>query len=59
MDDHSIDGARRHFVKLAAGGALVVASPMFVRIANAAGTRALKIGWRSRSLHHRTDADRA
>jgi len=45
MDDHSIDGARRHFVKLAAGGALVAASPMFARIANAAGTRTLKIGY--------------
>lgn len=45
MDDHSIDGARRHFVKLAAGGALVAASPTFARIANAEGTRTLKIGY--------------
>src|SRR5471032_1386193 len=45
MDDHSIDGARRHFVKLAAGGTLIAASPLFARIANAASQRTLKIGY--------------
>jgi branched-chain amino acid transport system substrate-binding protein len=45
MDDRSIDGARRKFVKAAASAALVGSSPMLARIANAAGPRTLKIGY--------------
>jgi branched-chain amino acid transport system substrate-binding protein len=45
MDDGSVDGARRHFVKMAASAALVGASPMLTRIASAASPRTLKIGY--------------
>jgi len=39
------NGGRRRFVRLAAGGALAAAAPMFSSRAFAAGTRTLKIGY--------------
>jgi branched-chain amino acid transport system substrate-binding protein len=46
MDGDLIDGGRRRFVSLAAGGALAAAAvPMFSPLVFAAGTRTLKIGY--------------
>ncbi|MEX3933897.1 ABC transporter substrate-binding protein [Paraburkholderia phymatum] len=45
MDGDLIDGGRRRFVRLAAGGALAAAAPMFSPLVFAAGTRTLKIGY--------------
>ncbi|MPW22362.1 ABC transporter substrate-binding protein [Paraburkholderia sp. CNPSo 3157] len=45
MDGDLIDGGRRRFVRLAAGGALAAAAPMFSPLVFAAGARTLKIGY--------------
>ncbi|SIT51428.1 putative substrate-binding component of ABC transporter [Paraburkholderia piptadeniae] len=45
MDGDLIDGGRRRFVRLAAGGALAATAPMFSPLVFAAGTRTLKIGY--------------
>ncbi|SEK11298.1 ABC transporter substrate-binding protein [Paraburkholderia diazotrophica] len=45
MDGDLIDGRRRRFMSLAAGGALAAAAPMFSPLVFATGTRTLKIGY--------------
>lgn len=45
MNADALDGKRRALVKLAAGGALIAATPLLSPLVRAAGTRTLKIGY--------------
>ncbi len=45
MDAHQFSGKRRTLVKLAAGGAVAAATPLFSPWVRAAGSRTLKIGY--------------